>query len=56
MIGVIVFLTVLFICATILIGMYIYYCAENGTGVFEILRYSERIENLEKQVNELKGK
>ena len=53
MAGLVAFLIVAVICATILSGMYIYYCAENEVRMFENPRYRERIEKLEKQVKEL---
>lgn len=56
MIGFVVFMIVFIVCATILIGIYMYYCAENKMGMFRNPRYEERIRKLEKHMEELKEK
>jgi hypothetical protein len=53
---VVLLLSVVIICTTILIGMYIYYCSENEVGLFEKPKYNERINKMEKQIRELEEK
>lgn len=43
-----IILVVLIICVSILAGVYMYYCGENGIKMFEDPRYEERISRLEK--------
>lgn len=43
-------LIVLIICITILVGVYMYYCNENGIRMFADLQYEERISRLEKLI------
>ena len=45
---------VLILCATILFGLYMYYCVENEIKMFAYPRYEERIRKLEKEMSELK--
>lgn len=51
-----VFLIILIICATILLSMYIYYCAENEVGMFYNPTYdfNKRIAALEDEIIKLK--
>lgn len=53
-IGATIVLVVLVICATILAGMYIYYCAENEVKMFANPKHEKRIKELERQMEELK--
>ena len=53
---VVLLLSVVIICTTILIGMYIYYCSENEVVLFEKPKYNERINKMEKQIRELEEK
>lgn len=55
-IGATTILIILIICATVLAGMYIYYCSENEIGIFANPKYEKRISELEKAVEELKKK
>ena len=54
MIGFTIIMVVLIICTTILIGVYMCYCDENGVKMFADPRYDKRISELEKTVKELK--
>lgn len=47
---------VLIICVSILVGLYMMCCEENGVKMFSDPKYSERIEELEKRVAELEKK
>lgn len=49
-------LIVLIICVSILIGVYMFLCAENEVKMFADPRYEERIRVLEKEIKELKEK
>ena len=49
-----IILVVLIICAFVTIWIYMYYCSENEIGMFADPRYKECIENLEKELKELK--
>lgn len=49
-----IILVVLIICAFVTIWIYMYYCSENGIGMFTDPRYKEYIEILEKELKELK--
>ncbi len=49
-------LIVVIICATIIAGIYIYYCSENQVGLFENHKYNERINKIEKQIREMEEK
>lgn len=48
--------TVLIICLTVLLAMYMYFCSENEVKMFADPRYDERIKELEKRMKELEGK
>lgn len=54
MVGFVVMMVFLIICATILMAMYMYYCSENETGMFQNPKYEKRIRELEKQMEELR--
>lgn len=54
MIGFTIVMIILIICTTILIGVYMYYCAENEVKMFANPKYDKRISELEKVVKELK--
>lgn len=56
MVGITVVLVVAIACFSILFGMYMHYCSENGVKMFEYPRYEERISKLEKAVKKLEGK
>lgn len=47
-----VVLIVLIVCGSILLGIHMYFCAENETGAYANPKYEERIRNLEKLVKE----
>lgn len=49
-------LIVVIICATILAGIYIYYCSENDVGLFEKPKYNERINKMEERIRKLEEK
>lgn len=53
-VGVIIVLCFLIISVAVLLGIYMYFCSENGTKMFADPRYDERINKLEKQIEELK--
>ena len=50
-----IILIVLIVCVICLMAMYIYYCSENGTGLFLNMTkyYEKKIDSLEKRVEEL---
>ena len=43
----------LIICATILFAMYLYFCADNNTGLFIKPEYNGRLRNLEEEQKKL---
>ena len=52
MTGLLILLIVAIICATILFGLYMYYCSQNEVGLFQKPKYEKRIRELEKKVAE----
>lgn len=63
MVGIIAILVILILCATVLLGLYLYYCSENNTGLFVDPKYNstlgelkESIEDLTYEIEELKQK
>lgn len=56
MAGILLIALTLIICATVLLGIYIYQCAENDVKMFADPRYDERINELEKRIKDLEGK
>lgn len=54
MVGLIIVLIVLAICATVLGGIYINARCDSRTGMFADPQYEKRISKLEKQMEELK--
>lgn len=44
---------ILMICATILFGMYLYFCAENRIGIFDCAKYKNDIKDIKNAINEL---
>jgi len=55
-VGLTLILLTLIICISVLFGIYITLCSENGIKMFSNPKYDERIRKLEKEINELKGK
>lgn len=53
MVGFVTIVIILMVCATILIGMYLYYCSENSIGVFDRTKYRSDLYDLKEAVNEL---
>lgn len=54
MAGVAFVLIILIICVSVLYGYHMYLCNENGIKMYANAKYEERIEKLEKQMEELK--
>lgn len=52
LVAITIILIVLIICASVLLGIYMYLCAENEIKMFADPKYEERISNLEKLVKE----
>lgn len=44
---------ILMICATILFGMYLYFCAENKIGIFDCAKYKSDIKDIKNAIAEL---
>lgn len=53
MVGFVCIFIILVICATILVGMYLYYCSENSIGIFDRTKYKSDLKDLKDAVNEL---
>ena len=53
MVGFVTIVIILMVCATILIGMYLYYCSENSIGIFDRTKYRSDLYDLKDAVNEL---
>lgn len=53
MVGFVTIVIILMVCATILIGMYLYYCSENSIGIFDRTKYRSDLYDLKEAVNEL---
>ena len=53
MVGFVCVFIILVICVTILVGMYLYFCAENRIGIFDSARYNSDLRDLKDAVNEL---
>lgn len=46
-------LILLILCATVLLVIYMIFCAENNTGLFEPIKYRNKIRSLESAVQKL---
>lgn len=55
-VGLTIILWTLVVCISVLFGIYMYLCSEKEVKMFSNPRYDERIQELEKQVKELKEK
>ena len=53
MLGLTCVLIILILCTTLLLVVYMYYCSENGTGLFANPEYEKRIRKLEKEMEKL---
>ena len=47
-----IILIVLIICASVLFGIHMYFCAENEIGMYADPKYEKRISDLEKLIKE----